>query len=234
MSLLKKKIGKQGRWPQALGIFFLPIFLIFAVRWFFYEPFVIPSESMVPNLFVHDHILVKKFSYGLKMPFGDGWITKWREPERGDVVVFRFPENRDVFYIKRLIGLPGDKIHVKGMSLTVNDKLYRLVKDTTQSENDYTYIESNGEKSYVVQFNPASSFDQSDEETFEVPPKSYFMMGDNRFSSHDSRFWGYVPEDLLVGRAQLIWLSCENTLVSAPFVCDPQSLRPHRFFSTID
>lgn len=229
MSFPRKKIGKQGRWPQALLLFFLPIILIFCLRWFFYEPFVIPSESMVPNLYIHDHILVQKFAYGLKTPMGDGWIYKASEPKRGDVIVFRYPENRDVFFIKRLIGLPGDKITTKGMSLTVNNQLYHL----EPTNKDLQFEENNFQKKYIIRFSPDTGFDQSEEKEFIVPEKSYFVMGDNRFSSHDSRFWGFVPEDLLVGRAQLIWLSCEETLVSMPFICNPLTFRSERLFMGI-
>ena len=157
MNFPRKKNGKQGRWSQALLLFFLPIFLIFSLRWFFYEPFVIPSESMVPNLYIHDHILVQKFSSGLKTPMGDGWLYMWQKPKRGDVVVFRFPENRDVFFIKRLIGLPGDKIKTKGMSLSVNDQIYNLEPTATVGE----FFEDNTEKKYTVQFDKESGFDQT-------------------------------------------------------------------------
>lgn len=233
MSLLRKKMGLQGRWPQALMLFFMPIFFLFGLRWFFYEPFVIPSESMVPNLYIHDHILVQKFAYGLKPPMGDGWLYKWREPAHGDVIVFRYPENRDVFFIKRLIGLPGDKIKTKGMSLSVNDQIYSL----EAAEFDQQFSENNLQKKdttqYTVQFLKDTGFDESEEKEFTVPEKSYFVMGDNRFNSHDSRFWGFVPEDLLVGRAQFIWLSCEETLVSMPFICNPMTLRTARIFTKI-
>ncbi len=227
MNFPRLKIGKQGRWPQALVLFFLPIFLIFSLRWFFYEPFVIPSESMVPNLYIHDHILVQKFAYGLKPPMGDGWIFKWSQPERGDVIVFRYPENRDVFFIKRLIGLPGDVIKTKGMSLTVNGNLYSLeaIGGTGNFEE-----RTNLQRTYTVRFDQESNFDQNEDKEFVVPKNSYFVMGDNRFNSHDSRFWGFVAEDLLVGKAQFIWLSCEETLVAMPFICNPATLRSERLF----
>ena len=229
MNFPRKKIGLQGRWPQALILFFMPIFLIFGLRWFFYEPFVIPSESMVPNLYIHDHILVQKFSYGLKPPMGDGWIFRWSQPQRGDVVVFRYPENRDVFFIKRLIGLPGDVIKTKGMSLTVNDHIYQLDPYITNGD----FEENNLQKKYIVRFDPDTNFDQTEEKEFVVPEKSYFVMGDNRFNSHDSRFWGFVSEDFLIGKAQLVWLSCEETLVSMPFICNPTTLRSDRLFMGI-
>jgi signal peptidase I len=229
MSFPRLKTGKQGRWPQALLLFFLPVFLIFSLRWFFYEAFVIPSESMLPNLYIHDHILVQKFAYGLKPPMGDGWLYKWKDPQRGDVIVFRYPENRDVFFIKRMIGLPGDRIRTKGMSLTVNDQTYSLEPTMKVGE----YIENNTLKKYTIRFDRETEFDQTLEKEFVVPEKSYFVMGDNRFNSQDSRFWGFVPEELLVGRAQTIWLSCEETLVSMPFVCNPLTIRAERLFTEI-
>lgn len=181
---------------------------------------------MVPNLYIHDHILVQKFAYGLKPPMGDGWLFKWSQPERGDVIVFRYPENRDVFFIKRLIGLPGDVIKTKGMSLSVNGNIYFL--DPYGGTGDFE--EFNLQKKYIVRFDQESNFDQTEEKEFIVPQNSYFVMGDNRFNSHDSRFWGFVSEDLLVGKAQFIWLSCEETLVSMPFICNPATLRSERLF----
>ncbi len=238
----RPKIGKQGTWPQALSLFFIPIFLIFALRWFVFEPFVIPSESMMPNLLVHDHIIVKKYSYGLKKPIGDGWLWKWKQPQRGDVIVFRFPENRDVFYIKRLIGLPGDKISVQNGQISVNGKPWALQPveqedfDETMTFNyfneDVQPIRPDGAE-HVIRLFSKNEHLGPEEKIFIVPEKSYFAMGDNRDQSHDSRFWGFIPEDLLVGRASLIWLSCRETLASAPFICDPMQLRVDRFFQSI-
>jgi signal peptidase I len=230
MKLLKKKIGKQGRWPTTMLLLFLPVILILCFRWFLFEPFVIPSESMLPNLMIHDHIAVKKWSYGIKPPVGDGWILRFHdEPHRGDVVVFRFPENRNVFYIKRLIGLPGDKIKTQGMNLFVNNQLIPL--EPTIDENQY--IETIDGNRHVVRFADSTSFDQEKINEITVPPQSFFVMGDNRYNSYDSRFWGFVPEELLVGRAVKIWLSCEETLESMAFLCNPMKLRKDRFFKDI-
>ena len=238
----RPKIGKQGTWPQALSLFFGPIFLIFAFRWFVFEPFVIPSESMVPNLLIHDHIIVKKYSYGLKRPIGDGWLFKWKKPQRGDVIVFRFPENRDVFYIKRLIGLPGDTVSVQNGQISVNGKPWALrpIQDEDYSDegtfnyfNEEVQPERPDSAEHVVRFFSKNAHLGPEEKIFVVPEKSYFAMGDNRDQSHDSRFWGFIPEDLLVGRASLIWLSCRETLASAPFICDPSQLRGERFFQII-
>ncbi len=238
----RTKIGKQGTWPQALSLFFIPIFLIFAIRWFVFEPFVIPSESMVPNLLIHDHIIVKKYSYGLKWPIGDGWLVRWTPPQRGDVIVFRYPENRDVFYIKRLIGLPGDKVSVQNGQISVNGKPWGLrpVADDDLSDDlafNYFHEEVQPERldheDHVVRFFSKDAHLGPEEKIFVVPENSYFAMGDNRDQSHDSRFWGFIPEELLVGRASIIWLSCRETLASAPFICDPTQLRVERLFKPI-
>ncbi len=238
MSFIIEKKGKQGTWPQALLTFIVPLLLIFIFRWFLFEPFVIPSESMIPNLLIHDHILVKKFTYGLKWPIGDGWLLQYKKPQRGDVVVFRFPENRDVFYIKRLIGLPGDSVGVENGHITVNGKpwvLAPIMESTYDDEDLYNYFteSADGVKPHTVRLFATSSRADGDDSKFQVPKNSYFVMGDNRDQSRDSRSWGFVPEDLLVGKASLVWLSCAETLVSAPFICDPLRLRSDRFFKTI-
>lgn len=240
--MIRPKVGQQGTWPQALGLFFLPLFLIFAFRWFVFEPFVIPSESMVPNLLIHDHILVKKFSYGLKWPIGDGWMMKWKKPQRGDVIVFRYPENRDVFYIKRLIGLPGDRVVVQNGQIAVNGQPWVLTPSESDGLNqdvEFNYFTEKVQperldgQTHVVRFFAKNEHLGAVEKEFVVPENFYFAMGDNRDQSHDSRFWGFIPDDFLVGRASLIWLSCRHTLDSAPFICDPTQFRVERFFRSI-
>ena len=230
MGLIRPKIGKQGTWGQAITLFAVPLFIIFSLRWLLFEPFVIPSESMLPNLFIHDHILVRKFAYGIKSPVGDGWLWQSSTPHYGDVVVFRYPENRDVFFIKRLIGLPGDEIEVQGMNVKVNGRLL----DLEPRSEAFQFEEAHFDKKYTIQFLPTQNVDLlSEKKSFSVPENSFFVMGDNRNNSRDSRFWGFVPNDLLVGRAELIWLSCEETLVSMPFICNPMTLRTDRFFMRI-
>ena len=236
-----KKKGKQGRWASALTLFFVPILLIFIFRWVIFEPFVIPSESMMPNLLVHDHILVSKYSYGIKTPLGDGWLKMFKQPDRGDIVVFRFPENRDVFYIKRLIGLPGDKIRVQNGQIILNDKpwtIQALSEDFYNDEADFNYfIESTpndqgGADHLIRVFSNQDHVDPVEKE-FVVPENSYFFMGDNRDESQDSRLWGYVDQKYLIGLAAFIWLSCDDTIPTAPMICDPLKLRPGRMFKRI-
>lgn len=243
MSLIKEKKGLQGRWPNALFLFVFPLILFFSFRWLVLETFVIPSESMVPNLFIHDHILVQKYVYGIKPLMGDGWLLRWSEPHRGEIIVFRYPENRDVFFIKRLVGLPGDKIEINGMNVKVNGELLELAQvGKPESEisfrvayqsNAQYYREKLGEISHFVRFEDNGNFVSPEQQTFEVPEDGYFVLGDNRYNSQDSRFWGMVPKDLLVGKAHFIWFSCDKMLEAAPYICDPLSLRLERFFKTI-
>ena len=225
----------KGTWNQALVTFLFPIFLVFGVRWAFLEPFVIPSGSMIPNLLIHDHILVKKFAYGLHFPFSNTWIMRWSLPQRGDIVVFKYPENPDVYYIKRLIGLPGDQVEVKNGRITVNGRPFELKSqiDPELGKDFFYFTESNGIKEYTVRF----MSDQVSEilpEVFKVPEGQFFFMGDNRDQSSDSRVWGFVKNNLVVGKAWFIWLSCENTLPTMTFVCDPSQLRWRRFFKKLD
>lgn len=255
MSFPLKKLGKQGTWGSALFLFFAPLFIIFFLRWIFIEPFVIPSKSMMPNLLVHDHILVLKYSYGIKVPFGDGWIFKIKRPQRGDIVVFRYPENRDIFFIKRLIGLPGDHIKVENGQIILNDEpwtIQRMEENTSRvidkdEENKFNYFtetiptdqadnftQNNNQSIHLVRLFSNQEHANSTTNDFTVPPNSYFVMGDNRDQSHDSRYWGYVDEKYLIGRAAYIWLSCEDTLLMAPMICDPLKLRFERIFKKVE
>ena len=225
------KMSRKATWPQALVTFLVPVFMILILRWAIFEPFVIPSSSMVPNLLVHDHILVLKSSMGLRIPFTSHWLVHWREPNRGDILVFRYPGNPNVYYIKRLIGLPGDTVEVRGGQITVNGKLWTLEKTERKygEDEDFTYyIENSGTESHRVRFYREPGL--KEKVSYQIPPDQYFFMGDNRDESSDSRVWGFVPGKYLVGHAWRIWLSCEQTLVSAPYLCDFSTLRPERMF----
>lgn len=220
----------KGTWNQAILTFLFPILLVLTVRWAIVEPFVIPSGSMIPNLLIHDHILVKKFSYGLHVPFGEPWLFQWSKPERGEVIVFRYPENPDVYYIKRLIGLPGDRVQVKAGRITINDQEFHM-KDAVGDDASFAYfMENNGSKEYIVRFYPDT---RGEAQTFEVPEGNYFFMGDNRDQSSDSRVWGFVKNDYIIGKASVIWLSCHSTLPTMSFVCDPSQIRFNRLFKKV-
>jgi signal peptidase I len=191
--------------------FFPLILVVLLVRSFVFEPFRIPSPSMMPNLVNGDFVFVTKFAYGLRLPLLNTKILATGEPHRGDVVVFRLPADPSTTYIKRLIGLPGDHIHVEGNRLTINGSTIPLVTDGTYEGGDgfdgsVLGAERFGRTDHQVMFAaglPWTDFDAV------VPAGQYFFMGDNRNDSQDSRFpqVGFVPEKNLVGRAVLIWMN---------------------------
>ncbi|MGZ3772452.1 MAG: signal peptidase I [Pseudobdellovibrionaceae bacterium] len=223
----------KGTWNQAILTFLFPILLVMSLRWAVLEPFVIPSGSMIPNLLIHDHILVEKFAYGLHVPFSNKWLIRWSEPRRGDIVVFKYPENPEVYFIKRLIGLPGDTVEVNNGRVTVNGKKFEMTPfESPNNEKGFIYFkEQNGLKSYPVRFLLGDEPGQS--QVYKIPQGQYFFMGDNRDQSSDSRVWGFVKEDLIVGKAWVIWLSCSSTLPTMTFVCDPAQIRFDRLFKSL-
>lgn len=220
--MTKAEIRKQ---KQEMGFFkTLIIALICAgfIRSFFFEPFHIPSGSMKPNLLIGDYIFVSKYSYGYSrysFPFGlnlfEGRFWKFSEPKRGDVAVFRLPSNPKINYIKRIIGLPGDRIQVIDGILYVNDK--KIEREPTDDFVDTDsgieikinqFEESLDEKKILVLDQKITPQDNTG--IYEVPQGHYFMMGDNRDNSQDSRFLdhvGFVAEQNLVGRATFIFFS---------------------------
>ncbi|CAN0619538.1 signal peptidase I [Burkholderia multivorans] len=218
---------RQPWWLEYTASFFPVILAVFVVRSFIVEPFKIPSGSMVPTLLVGDFILVNKFDYGLRMPVSNTKLTQGRPLERGDVVVFRYPKDESVDYIKRVIGLPGDTIAYQDKQLTINGK---PVAETAMpdyfDEERMNYAKQfeeslDGRKNAVLN-NPAVppfvmgayDYPYRDNCTYnsrgvicKVPPGHYFMMGDNRDNSADSRYWGFVPDQNIVGRAFFIWMN---------------------------
>jgi len=202
---------------------FFPVLLaVLVLRAFIFEPFRIPSGSMMPTLLVGDFILVNKFTYGLRLPVSHYKITEGDKPRRGDVVVFRYPQDESQDYIKRVIGLPGDHVSYYNRQLSINgvmvdtkeDRLYQGLGDLNRmpgasgcdraGADCQVYVESIGDDSYTVMTNPASLYGINGE--FFVPEGHYFVMGDNRDHSNDSRIWGYVPKENLVGKAVRIWM----------------------------
>ncbi|MFO1507879.1 MAG: signal peptidase I [Lysobacterales bacterium] len=197
---------------------FFPVLLaILVIRSFIAEPFKIPSGSMMPTLQVGDFILVNKFAYGLRLPVLNTKFLGTGEPKRGDVMVFRYPKNPKEDYIKRVVGLPGDEITYRNKTLYVNGE---KVVDTRVGP--YTGPPEPGRPMYDAQVYSEQLgavrhdilemplVDVGHEGTWRVPPDAYFAMGDNRDNSADSRFWGFVPEQNLVGRAFVIWLNCSG------------------------
>jgi len=186
--------------------FFPVLLLVLVLRSFLAEPYQIPSESMVPTLEIGDFILVNKYAYGLRLPVFGTKIVDVGEPARGDVMVF-IPPHDPRYFIKRVIGTPGDKVRYANKSLYINGERmqYELVGDVT-GRNYRTqmreYLETIDGRSHSIYKN--GRFERTQE--WEIPPGSFLMMGDNRDKSQDSRYWGLVKEENIVGKAVAIWL----------------------------
>lgn len=240
----KNKIEVVVEYIQAL---FGAIVLAVVIRGFVFEPFKIPSESMVPTLLVGDHIFVKRYAYGLRIPFTKKWLAEFANPGRGDVVVFSFPEDEDVDFIKRVVGVPGDKVAMKEGQLYINDKMVGfddvLLEGKNPADRCHMKLSADADRLLAADFKPypyyknIRSFEPRLESLpddrahltqrskvmpidsdFEltVPPRQYFVLGDNRDQSQDSRFWGFVPRENLKGKAEYIWLSLNYEGVSCP------------------
>lgn len=233
MSSRTKRRDLRATWPQALLTFLAPLLLIFCVRWLLIEPYVIPSGSMIPTLLINDHIFVNKLSYGVHWPFSKSWLSRWSQPKRYDIVVFRYPLKPEVFYIKRIVGLPGDRIAVKASRLFINgeeiprQRVMEGIGSVPDQEEGFTLFDEQGH--VIRHLFPESEFAET-----EVPEGHFFAMGDNRDQSSDSRVWGPVPLDHILGRASFIWLSCEETLATARFLCDPRTIRWDRIFRSVN
>jgi signal peptidase I len=218
---------RQPWWLEYSASFFPVILVVFVVRSFVVEPFKIPSGSMVPTLLVGDFILVNKFEYGIRLPITNTKITEGRPVERGDVVVFRYPKDESVDYIKRVIGLPGDVVEYQDKKLTINGKpvpetpLPDYLDDERMGYSKQFEEDLDGRKNAILN-NPAvppfivgaEDYPYRDNCTYnargvicKVPPGNYFMMGDNRDNSADSRYWGFAPDRNIVGRAFFIWMN---------------------------
>ncbi|WP_175683700.1 signal peptidase I [Burkholderia cenocepacia] len=226
-SKLRDEKLRQPWWLEYTASFFPVILAVFVVRSFVVEPFKIPSGSMVPTLLVGDFILVNKFEYGLRLPVTNTKITQGSPLSRGDVVVFRYPKDESVDYIKRVIGLPGDTVAYQDKQLTINGQpvpetpLPDFFDDERQNYAKQ-FEEKIGNKKNAILNNPAVppfvmgayDYPYRDNCTYnsrgvicKVPPGHYFMMGDNRDNSADSRYWGFVPDQNIVGRAFFIWMN---------------------------
>lgn len=219
---------------------------ILVFRWMAWDHFVVPSGSMVPTLLEYDHIVVQKFGYGLRVPFTKTWVIEKRNNlKRGDIVIFRATEG-DYFMVKRLIGLPQDHVVIKPPHIWINGNKVLLEQLANgQTKGDYPidslelrdeieaykfYKETIGDKSYRVAWK-FQRYPRDRRVEMRVPEGSLFVLGDNRHNSHDSRFWGFLPEENLMGKGIGIWLSCRKTLFNIPILCLPNRLRWDRIFS---
>lgn len=204
-------VSRKGKEPVIVEYsksFFPVLLIVFLLRGFIVEPFRIPSGSMLPSLYIGDFILVNKFAYGVKIPVLNKTVVDLEDPERGDVVVFRYPRDPNLDYIKRIVGLPGDKIAYYNKVLYVNSKpvardfvgQYAGPGQTFANE----YVEKLEGAEHAMLLLPARP--NNIEGEYVVPDGMYFVMGDNRDNSNDSRVWGPVPKENLVGKAFMIWM----------------------------
>ena len=233
-SLAQKRGDKKEPWWVEYSKSFFPVILIvFLLRSFLVEPFKIPSGSMIPTLLVGDYILVSKSSYGIRLPILNKKILGTGDIDRGDIVVFRYPRDPSLDYIKRIVALPGDVIEYRNKRLTINGQLLE-----TERLDDYQHAEGIspamvwqfseviGDVEHKLLVEPEEptvrlvgvrQFENRDKCVYsdsglvcKVPEGHYFAMGDNRDSSSDSRYWGFVPDENIVGRAfMVIWNSAE-------------------------
>jgi len=224
---LRTKNAKEPLWVEWGAGFFPVILIVFVLRSFLAEPFKIPSGSMIPTLQVGDFILVNKFTYGIRLPVINKKIIDVNEPKRGDVMVFRYPEDPSLDYIKRVVGVPGDTVAYQNKRLTINDQPVETTKiaDYLHPERlyyseqyvarmsgvEHRYLNDSDAPGFIPD---ATGFPYRENCTYnaagvicKVPAGHYFMMGDNRDNSRDSRFWGFVPEQNIVGKAFFIWLN---------------------------
>ena len=222
----------QPWWLDWTAGLFPVIVVVFVLRSFLFEPFKIPSGSMIPTLMINDLILVNKFHYGVRLPVLNAKIFDNHSPERGDVMVFRYPPKPSLDYIKRVVGLPGDEVAYLNKKLSVNGKPLDKTalpeffdEDALRYTKQYQEVAADGQRKYrILNEDDRPSFVQATEDfpfrencryssegvVCKVPPGHYFMMGDNRDNSLDSRFWGFVPEKNIVGKAFFVWMNFGN------------------------
>jgi signal peptidase I len=172
----------------------IAVLLALVIRTFIVQAFKIPSGSMEDTLAIGDHILVNKFIYGSKIPFTDGRVMKLRDPHQGDVIVFQYPEDPSKDFIKRVVGVPGDVVEVKHKRVFVNGKLYANPHEVHKESEEI----------------PKEANPRDNKDAVTVPPNSYFVMGDNRDRSYDSRFWGFVTTDRIKGLAFIKYWSWDK------------------------
>jgi signal peptidase I len=234
----KDKLLMQPWWLDWTAGLFPVILIVFLLRSFLFEPFKIPSGSMIPTLLVGDLILVNKFHYGVRLPVINKKIIDNNAVQRGDVMVFRYPLDPRQDYIKRVVGIPGDEVAFLNQKLSVNGQPVAMVSQGEYFDSDSLgyaprYTEKLGNVEHGILVNPGrqayygpepKSFPYAQNCRYsaegvvcKVPPGHYYMMGDNRDNSQDSRYWGFVPDENIVGRAFFVWMNFGNLGRIGPF-----------------
>lgn len=226
----RQQVLAQPWWLDWTAGLFPVILAVFLLRSFFFEPFKIPSGSMVPTLLVGDLILVNKYHYGVRLPVINRKIIDNHSPQRGDVMVFRYPRDTSIDYIKRVVGVPGDEVAFYNQRLTINGvpvEMKPLGEYYDEDARRYSsmFTEKLGDVEHRILVDPKRQSFVPGADNFpfrencrysaegvacKVPEGHYFMMGDNRDNSQDSRYWGFVPEQNIVGRAFFIWMNFSN------------------------
>ena len=230
----RERVLAQPWWLDWTAGLFPVILAVFLLRSFLFEPFKIPSGSMIPTLLVGDLILVNKYHYGVRLPVLNKKIVANHDPQRGDVMVFRYPKDTSIDYIKRVVGVPGDEVTWRNQRLSINGQevaVEALPPPGYYDEDSLRYSpvfkEKLGEVEHRILVNPQlrRPFGPDEAYTFafrencrysaeavtcKVPPGHYFMMGDNRDNSEDSRYWGFVPDENIVGKAFFVWMNFGN------------------------
>lgn len=210
-----KKHKKQPLWAEYSRSFFPVLLIVLIIRSFIVQPYRVPTGSLEPTVLPGDLVAVNQFAYGLRLPVLNTKIVSIGEPKRGDIVVFRWPVDPSVDFIKRVIGLPGDHVVYKNKVLYVNGEEIKQTAVGTGTDyepgndmpvNQYQEV-LNGVK-YTININPQVM--RNDDFDITVPAGQYFMMGDNRDNSDDSRSWGFVPEQNLIGKGFLVWMSWDS------------------------
>jgi signal peptidase I len=230
---LRENATRRPWYMEYTASFFPVILLVFVLRSFLFEPFRIPSGSMLPTLEIGDLILVNKFNYGIRLPVINRKVVPIGDPKRGDVVVFRFPHNPSQDYIKRVVGLPGDRIDYLNKELRINGQVVATTPlerylDESRLQSYQQFTEKMGEKQHRIIMSEGPGFVvralqhthpdacrySQDGVSCTVPSGHYFVMGDNRDNSEDSRYWGFVPDQNIVGRAFFVWLTLRGWVPS--------------------
>ena len=237
----RESLLAQPWWLDWTAGLFPVILVVFLLRSFLFEPFKIPSGSMIPTLLVGDLILVNKYHYGIRLPVINKKIVAISDPQRGDVMVFRYPKDTTVDYIKRVVGVPGDEIEFKNQHVYVNGVEAPLTpypapgfydEDMRRYFSEFKEKLGSVDHDILLDLNAQPFYGAPDKITFpyrencrysaegvicKVPAGNYFMMGDNRDNSQDSRFWGFVPDENIVGKAFFVWMNFGNLKRIGPF-----------------